>query len=139
MAGSSIGASLPSPYAHAPTDAHKHTVTNPLPPPPTPHAPRTAGGAIASLVYRQLLSSLGLRAALGVFAGVHAVAFAAGYAMMAERRPARARAPLVWFDRAFFRDGVFWSLAGCFFFTVLCVFFCLFSFLDREGGLRDTD
>ena len=86
-------------------------------------------------MYRQLLSSLGLRAALGVFAGVHAAAFAVGYAMMAERRPARARAPLVWFDRAFFRDGVFWSLAGCFFFTVLCVVACFFAVGVRATGL----
>ena len=68
-----------------------------------------------------MLSTLGLRASLGIFAAVHAASFLAGFFMMAERRPARRRPPLVWYDRAFFRDPVFWSVAMCFFFTVLCV------------------
>ena len=77
------------------------------------------GGAISSLVYRQLLSSLGLRKSLAIFTAIHAVSFTAGYCMMDERRPASKRPKLIWFDRAFFRDPVFWSLALCFFFTVL--------------------
>ena len=80
-----------------------------------------AGGAIASLVYRQLLSTLGIRKALAIFTAVDAVAFLCGYLMLEERRPKEKRPPLVWFDRAFFADPVFWSLALCFFFTVLCV------------------
>ena len=85
------------------------------------------GGAISSLVYRQLLSSLGLRKSLAIFTAIHAVSFTAGYYMMDERRPASKRPKLIWFDRAFFRDPVFWSLALCFFFTVLYarVVYCL--------------
>ena len=41
--------------------------------------------------------------------------------MMKERRPKEKRPQIIWFDRAFFADPVFWSLAMCFFFTVLCV------------------
>ncbi|TBU40524.1 MFS general substrate transporter [Dichomitus squalens] len=76
------------------------------------------GGAISSLVYRELLSTIGLRKSLAIFTAVDAVAFACGYAMMKERRPSEKRPQIVWFDRAFFGDPVFWSLAMCFFFTV---------------------
>ncbi|TBU31018.1 MFS general substrate transporter [Dichomitus squalens] len=79
------------------------------------------GGAISSLVYRELLSTLGLRKSLAIFTAVDAIAFACGYAMMKERRPRARRPQIVWFDRAFFGDPVFWSLAMCFFFTVLSV------------------
>ncbi|KAI0758888.1 major facilitator superfamily domain-containing protein [Fomes fomentarius] len=77
------------------------------------------GGALCSTLYRLLLSSLGLRKSLAIFAAADALAFAAGYCMIEERRPPKSkRPPLVWYDRAFFGDAVFWSLAGCFFFTV---------------------
>ena len=72
-------------------------------------------------MYRQLLSTLGIRKALAIFTAIDAVAFLCGYFMLEERRPKEKRPPLVWFDRAFFADPVFWSLALCFFFTVLCV------------------
>lgn len=79
------------------------------------------GGAIASLVYREMLSTIGLRKSLAIFTAIDAVSFTVGYLMMEERRPASKRSAIVWYDRAFFRDPVFWSLALCFFFTVLCV------------------
>ncbi|KAI0742937.1 major facilitator superfamily domain-containing protein [Daedaleopsis nitida] len=76
------------------------------------------GGAVASTVYRQMLSTIGLRKSLAIFTAIDAVSFTAGYFMMEERRPASKRPNLVWFDRTFFQDPVFWSLALCFFFTV---------------------
>ncbi|KAH9931623.1 MFS general substrate transporter [Epithele typhae] len=82
----------------------------------------SVGGAVASIVYRLLISSLGLRKALAIFTGIHTAMFAAGYFMMTERRPAHKRPAIVWFDRAFFSDPVFWSLALCFFFTVFGYF-----------------
>ena len=43
--------------------------------------------------------------------------------MIAERaspgNDERRQAGIVWFDAEFFRDPVFWSVAGCFFFVVL--------------------
>ncbi|PIL25814.1 MFS general substrate transporter [Ganoderma sinense ZZ0214-1] len=96
------------------------------------------GGAIASLVYRQLLSTLGLRRALAIFTAIDALAFLCGYAMLEERRPAEKRPPLVWFDRAFFADPVFWSLAMCFFFTVfgyLGPIFLLPTFTEEKAAV----
>ena len=79
-------------------------------------------------MYRQLLSTLGIRKALAIFTAIDALAFLCGYAMLEERRPPEKRPPLVWFDRAFFADPVFWSLALCFFFTVLYVSSLFLSF-----------
>ncbi|KAI0772349.1 major facilitator superfamily domain-containing protein [Trametes elegans] len=76
------------------------------------------GGAVGSLVYRQLLSALGLRKALLIFAAIDALSYAAAYLMVEERRPAHKRPPLVWFDGAVLKDPVFWSVGGCFFFVV---------------------
>ncbi|KAH9851285.1 MFS general substrate transporter [Lenzites betulinus] len=76
------------------------------------------GGAVGTLVYRQLITTIGLRKALAVFTAIDAVALGAAYAMIQERRPVGGRAAIVWVDRAYFRDPVFWSVAGCFFFVV---------------------
>lgn len=72
-------------------------------------------------MYRQLLTTLGMRKALAIFTAIDALAFFCGYFMLEERRPKEKRPPLIWFDRASFADPVFWSLALCFFFTVLYV------------------
>lgn len=39
--------------------------------------------------------------------------------MISERRRPTERKTIVWIDRSFFNDPVFWSLGACFFFTVL--------------------
>ncbi|TFK90900.1 MFS general substrate transporter [Polyporus arcularius HHB13444] len=99
------------------------------------------GGAIASLVYREMLSTIGLRKSLAIFTAIDAVSFTVGYLMMEERRPASKRSAIVWYDRAFFRDPVFWSLALCFFFTVfgyLGPIFLLPTFtVEKAPGLSE--
>ena len=83
---------------------------------------RTEGGAVASLVLREMFSTIGLRKSFAIFAAIHAVFLAAGYFMMEERRPTTQRPKAItWFDSTFFKDPVFWSLGMCFFFTVLYV------------------
>ncbi|KAI0673188.1 major facilitator superfamily domain-containing protein [Trametes maxima] len=76
------------------------------------------GGAVGSLIYREMISTLGLRKSLAIFTAIDAVSFGAAYIMVLERRPAHKRPPIIWFDRAFFKDPVFWSIAMCFFFVV---------------------
>ena len=115
VAGSSIG---PSSFAHRSIHTCLYGVDTVC----SLAAFISTGGAIASLVYREMLTTIGLRKSLAIFTAIDAVSFTAGYLMMDERRPASKRTKIVWFDRAFFRDPVFWSLALCFFFTVLCVF-----------------
>ncbi|KAI0659539.1 major facilitator superfamily domain-containing protein [Cubamyces menziesii] len=82
----------------------------------------SVGGAIASLIYRELLSAVGLRKSLAIFTAIHVVLLSAAYLMIAERASPgddeRRQAGIVWFDAEFFRDPVFWSVAGCFFFVV---------------------
>ncbi|KAI0651102.1 MFS general substrate transporter [Trametes meyenii] len=76
------------------------------------------GGAVGSLIYREMISTLGLRKSLAIFTAIDAVSFGAAYVMVLERRPAHKRSEIIWFDRAFFKDPVFWSIAMCFFFVV---------------------
>ncbi|KAJ8469136.1 hypothetical protein ONZ51_g9199 [Trametes cubensis] len=76
----------------------------------------SVGGAIASLIYRELLSAVGLRKSLAIFTAIHVVLLSAAYLMIAERASPgddeRRQAGIVWFDAEFFRDPVFWSVAG---------------------------
>ncbi|KAI8996259.1 MFS general substrate transporter [Trametes punicea] len=76
------------------------------------------GGAIASLIYREMLSAVGLRKSLVIFTAIDVVSLGAAYFMIEERQNEQERPELVWFDVEFFRDPVFWSVAGCFFFIV---------------------
>ncbi|KAI0830331.1 MFS general substrate transporter [Trametes gibbosa] len=78
----------------------------------------SVGGAVGSLVYRQLITTVGLRKSLAIFTAIDAVALGAAYLMILERRPVEKRAAIVWVDKAYFSDPVFWSVAGCFFFVV---------------------
>ncbi|KAI0354207.1 MFS general substrate transporter [Trametes cingulata] len=78
----------------------------------------SVGGAIGSLIYRQLITEVGLRKSLAIFTAIHAFCLGAAYLMIEERRPAHKRTKIVWFDSEYFKDPVFWSVAGCFFFVV---------------------
>ena len=76
---------------------------------------------MSSLVFRALLTSLGLRKSFAIYTAIDGVLLFAAYLMISERRHPSQRKPIVWFDKSFFTDPVFWSLGGCFFFTVLYV------------------
>ena len=79
------------------------------------------GGAVSSLLFRVLLSSLGLKKAFAIYTVIDGVFLFAAWFMISERRTPSQRKPIVWFDKSFFADPEFWSLGVCFFFTVLCV------------------
>ncbi|KAI0673187.1 MFS general substrate transporter [Trametes maxima] len=76
------------------------------------------GGAIASLIYRGLISAVGLPKSFAIFAAIDTVSLGVAYLMIKERRPPHKRQEIVWFDVEFFKDPVFWSIAGCFLFVV---------------------
>ena len=76
---------------------------------------------MSSLVFRAMLSSLGLRKSFVIYTAIDGVLLFAAYFMISERRLPSQRKPIVWFDKSFFTDSAFWSLVGCFFFTVLFV------------------
>ncbi|KAH9931609.1 MFS general substrate transporter, partial [Epithele typhae] len=78
----------------------------------------SVGGGVSSLVFRALLTKLGLRNAFLIYTAIDGVLLLAAYFMISEHRNKSQRKPIIWFDRSFFIDPVFWSLGGCFFFTV---------------------
>lgn len=65
-----------------------------------------------------LLTSQGLRKSFLIYTAIDGVLLFAAWHMIAERRKPSQRKPIIWFDKTFFTDPVFWSLGGCFFFTV---------------------
>ncbi|CDO77486.1 hypothetical protein BN946_scf184902.g20, partial [Trametes cinnabarina] len=101
------------------------------------------GGAIASLIYRGLLSAVGLRTSLLIFTAIDVVSLGAAYFMIEERESAsgKTRAAIVWFDVEFFRDPIFWSVAACFFFATfgyLTPIFLISTFTaEKVPGLPD--
>ncbi|RPD63373.1 MFS general substrate transporter [Lentinus tigrinus ALCF2SS1-6] len=76
------------------------------------------GGAVSSLIFREMLSSLGLQKSFAIYTVIDGVLLLAAWFMISERRKPTQRRKIIWFDRSFFSDPVFWSLGLCFFFTV---------------------
>ena len=74
---------------------------------------------MSSLLFRELLSTLGLRKSFAIYTALDGVLLLAAWFMISERRLPTQRRKIIWFDRSFFSDPVFWSLGLCFFFTVL--------------------
>ncbi|KAG8951099.1 hypothetical protein FRC04_006758 [Tulasnella sp. 424] len=75
------------------------------------------GGGVSSLIVRALLTRLGLRKTLLVYAGINAVLLPAAFFLLKSRGPARHVVKIEWVDRNAFGDLVFWSLALCMLFT----------------------
>ena len=65
-----------------------------------------------------MLDSLGLKKSFAIYTAIDGVLLLAAYFMVSERRKPSQRKQIVWFDKSFFTDPVFWSLGGCFLFTV---------------------
>lgn len=81
----------------------------------------TAGGAVASLIMYKMLASLGLKKTFAIYSAIDVVCFVGSLMLIKERRAPSKRPKIIWFDRSFFTDPVFWSLGTCFLFTVLWV------------------
>ncbi|OBZ74732.1 Guanine nucleotide-binding protein alpha-1 subunit [Grifola frondosa] len=100
------------------------------------------GGALSCLIVRSLLSVAGLRKSFAIISAIDASMLFMAFFMIKERRPASARChKIIWYDRTFFGDPVFWSLGSCFFFTVfgyLSPIFYLPTFTSEKiPGLSD--
>lgn len=99
------------------------------------------GGAVASLIMYKLLATLGYRKTFAIYSAIDAVVFAVALMLVKERRPACKRPEIVWVDRSFFQDPVFWSLGMCFLFTVFGylspIFFLPTYVLDKLPGTSD--
>ena len=65
-----------------------------------------------------MLTSLGLRKSFLIYTAIDGVLLFAAWFMIAERRKPTQRKEIIWFDKSFFADPVFWSLGGCLFFTI---------------------
>ncbi|KAI8990391.1 major facilitator superfamily domain-containing protein [Trametes punicea] len=76
------------------------------------------GGALSTLIFREMLTSLGLKKSFAIYTAIDGALLFVAWFMISERRKPSERKKIIWFDRSFFRDPVFWSLGGCFFFTV---------------------
>ncbi|KAL1943186.1 hypothetical protein VTO73DRAFT_4261 [Trametes versicolor] len=76
------------------------------------------GGAVSSLLFRQLLTAFGLKKSFAIYTALDGALLFAAWFMISERRRPTERKTIVWIDRSFFNDPVFWSLGACFFFTV---------------------
>ncbi|KAI0772442.1 MFS general substrate transporter [Trametes elegans] len=76
------------------------------------------GGAVSSLIFRQMLTSLGLKRSFAIYTALDGSLLLAAWFMISERRKPSERRTIIWLDRSFFSDPVFWSLGMCFFFTV---------------------
>ena len=76
---------------------------------------------MSSLMFRAMLTSLGLKRSFAIYTAIDGVLLLAAWFMISERRPPTLRRKIIWIDVAFFRDPVFWSYGLCFFFTVLYV------------------
>ncbi|KAG8910240.1 hypothetical protein FRC00_008588, partial [Tulasnella sp. 408] len=71
------------------------------------------GGGVSSLAVRALLTRVGLRNTLLVYAGINAVFLTVSFFLLKSRGSARRVDKIEWVDRAAFGDLVFWSLAFC--------------------------
>ncbi|KAI0830271.1 MFS general substrate transporter [Trametes gibbosa] len=76
------------------------------------------GGGVSSLVFRQLLTAYGMKKSFAIYTAMDGALLFAAWFMISERRRPTERKKIVWIDRSFFADPVFWSLGACFFFTV---------------------
>ncbi|KAI0758964.1 MFS general substrate transporter [Fomes fomentarius] len=76
------------------------------------------GGAVSTLLFRALLTSLGMRRSFAIYTALDGVLLFAAWFMISERRSPTLRRKIVWLDVGFFTDPVFWSYGLCFFFTV---------------------
>ncbi|KAI0077024.1 MFS general substrate transporter [Panus rudis PR-1116 ss-1] len=76
------------------------------------------GGAIGSLILRTMLSALGLRKSMAIYACIDAALLAVAFLLVEERRKPGPPPKIVWFDKSFLVDPVFWSLGACLMFTV---------------------
>ena len=65
-----------------------------------------------------MLTTLGLQKSFLIYTALDGVLLFAAWFMIAERRKPSQRKQIIWFDKSFFTDPVFWSLGGCFLFTV---------------------
>jgi len=66
-----------------------------------------------------MLTRLGQRKTLAIYSCIDAASLIIALLLVKERRrPGTRRAPIVWFDKSFFSDPVFWSLGVCFLVTV---------------------
>ncbi|CAL1698356.1 unnamed protein product [Somion occarium] len=84
------------------------------------------GGAIGSLILRAMLSALGLRRAMAIYACIDATMLSIAFLLIKERHlpslPGSVSKKIVWFDRTFLVDPVFWSLG-------ICLLLCIFGYL----------
>ncbi|KAL7278707.1 hypothetical protein ACG7TL_007709 [Trametes sanguinea] len=76
------------------------------------------GGAVSSLIFREMLTALGLKKSFAIYTALDGSLLLAAWFMISERRKPSERKQIIWVDRSFFSDPVFWSLGICFFFTV---------------------
>ena len=73
---------------------------------------------MSTLTFRVMLTSLGWQKSFLIYTAIDGVLLFVAWFMIAERRKPSQRKPIIWFDKSFFTDPVFWSLGGCFLFTV---------------------
>ncbi|KZT03256.1 MFS general substrate transporter [Laetiporus sulphureus 93-53] len=76
------------------------------------------GGAIATLMMYKMLATLGYKKTFAIYSGIDAACFILALILIKERRAPSTRKKIIWFDLAFFKDPVFWSLGWGFLFTV---------------------
>jgi len=99
------------------------------------------GGAVASLIMFKMLAALGVKKTFAIYSAIDVVCFVGSLLLIKERRPATKRPKIIWFDRSFFTDPVFWSLGMCFLFTVFGyltpIFFLPTYVLDKLPGTSD--
>ncbi|CDO68764.1 hypothetical protein BN946_scf184989.g30 [Trametes cinnabarina] len=84
------------------------------------------GGGISSLVFREMLTKLGLKKSLAIYTALDGALLFAAWFMISERRKPSERKEIIWVDRSFFSDPIFWSVGVCYFFTVFGYFSPIF-------------
>ncbi|KAL4254712.1 MFS transporter superfamily protein [Abortiporus biennis] len=99
------------------------------------------GGALGSLILRGMLTALGLRKTLGIYACMDAVLLTIALLLIKERRRPEMNQKIIWFDKAFLTDPVFWSLGLCFLFCVIGylppIFFLPTFTKEKVPGISD--
>ncbi|PCH43185.1 MFS general substrate transporter [Wolfiporia cocos MD-104 SS10] len=99
------------------------------------------GGAVASLMMYKMLAVLGYKKTFAIYSAIDGACFVLALMLIKERRPASKRPKIVWFDRTFFTDPVFWSLGTCCLCTVFGylspIFFLPTYTLDKLPHLSD--
>lgn len=78
-----------------------------------------------------MLTALGLRRAMAIYGSMDAILLAIAMLLVKERRASSANnesRKIVWIDRTFLRDPVFWSLGICLLLSILYVSSKMFSF-----------